>query len=226
VRIMAARPFWSRSLFIGAQPTVPMANNWIDADRPSRRGPIRLFAVNRLSRHAAASFERSGVLLVVWKGGGRRYPGRACSLVQSEQVSAGWSSRKSRALIAILWRAGLRISEALALTESDLDPKGGSVLIRAGKGGKRRMVGIDDWAWEHVNTGPGHASSCRSGRCSAFWTVLHVGERGQRRVREPSCDSSPPRLACADASRRTSSGMHPRSRWPMRESRCRSSSGN
>jgi integrase len=33
-----------------------------------------------------------------------------------------------RALIAVLWRAGLRISEALALTESDLDPRRGSVL--------------------------------------------------------------------------------------------------
>ena len=44
----------------------------------------------------------------------------------------------------------MRISEALALTESDLDPKTGSVLVRAGKGGKRRMVGMDDWAWEHV----------------------------------------------------------------------------
>jgi site-specific recombinase XerD len=39
----------------------------------------------------------------------------------------------------------LRISEALALSESDLDPKTGSVLVRAGKGGKRRMVGMDDW---------------------------------------------------------------------------------
>jgi site-specific recombinase XerD len=38
----------------------------------------------------------------------------------------------------------------MALTESDLDPKSGSVLVRAGKGGKRRMVGMDDWAWEHV----------------------------------------------------------------------------
>jgi site-specific recombinase XerD len=57
---------------------------------------------------------------------------------------------RTRGLIAILWRAGLRISEALALTESDLDPKTGSVLVRSGKGGKRRMVGMDDWAWEHV----------------------------------------------------------------------------
>jgi integrase len=44
----------------------------------------------------------------------------------------------------------LRISEALALTETDLDPKTGSVLVRAGNGGKRRTAGMDDWAWEHV----------------------------------------------------------------------------
>ncbi|MGH2860853.1 MAG: tyrosine-type recombinase/integrase [Solirubrobacteraceae bacterium] len=47
-------------------------------------------------------------------------------------------------------RAGLRISEALDLTETDLDPKSGSVLVRVGKAGKRRVVGMDDWAWEHV----------------------------------------------------------------------------
>jgi hypothetical protein len=38
----------------------------------------------------------------------------------------------------------------VALTESDLDSKTGSVLVRAGKGGKRRMVGMDEWGWEHV----------------------------------------------------------------------------
>jgi Phage integrase family len=68
------------------------------------------------------------------------------------QAGSGAHADGVRALIAILWRAGLRISEALALTESDLDPQSGCVLIRAGKGGKRRMVGMDDWAWEHVNT--------------------------------------------------------------------------
>jgi site-specific recombinase XerD len=52
-------------------------------------------------------------------------------------------------------RAGLRISEALALTESDLDPargaaRRGAVLVRRGKGGKRREVGMDRWGWEHL----------------------------------------------------------------------------
>ena len=55
-----------------------------------------------------------------------------------------------RALIVVLWRAGLRISEALALTESDLDPGRGSVLVRRGKCGKRREVAMDRWAWEQL----------------------------------------------------------------------------
>jgi site-specific recombinase XerD len=39
-----------------------------------------------------------------------------------------------RALIVVLWRAGLRIQEALALTEPDLDERRGSLLVRSGKG--------------------------------------------------------------------------------------------
>ena len=38
-----------------------------------------------------------------------------------------------RAVIAVLWRGGLRISEALALAETDVDPARGSVLIRHGR---------------------------------------------------------------------------------------------
>jgi site-specific recombinase XerD len=48
-----------------------------------------------------------------------------------------------RALVVLLWRAGLRISEALTLQESDLDRSRGAVLVRRGKGGKRREVGMD-----------------------------------------------------------------------------------
>jgi integrase len=44
-----------------------------------------------------------------------------------------------RALIVLLWRAGLRISEALALQESDLDRSRGAVLVRRGKGGLCRI---------------------------------------------------------------------------------------
>jgi integrase len=45
---------------------------------------------------------------------------------------------------------GLRIHEALALSEADLDSRRGSLLVRRGKGGRRREVGMDDWAWEQL----------------------------------------------------------------------------
>ncbi len=55
-----------------------------------------------------------------------------------------------RALIVVLWRAGLRISEALAHVETDLDQTRGAIVVRRGKGGKRREVGMDRWAWEQL----------------------------------------------------------------------------
>jgi site-specific recombinase XerD len=58
--------------------------------------------------------------------------------------------RRLRGLIVILWRAGLRIQEALALAESDLDQRRGAVLVRRGKGGRRREVGMDAWGWEEL----------------------------------------------------------------------------
>jgi site-specific recombinase XerC len=55
-----------------------------------------------------------------------------------------------RTLIAVLWRGGLRISEALALNETDIDERRGSVLIRHGKGDKRREAGMDQFGFEQL----------------------------------------------------------------------------
>ena len=59
----------------------------------------------------------------------------------------GW---RVRAMIVVLWRAGLRNQKALALAEHDLDHRRGSILIRKGKGGRRREVGMDEWGWEQL----------------------------------------------------------------------------
>jgi site-specific recombinase XerD len=59
--------------------------------------------------------------------------------------------RRLRRPIVVLWRVGLRICEALALAEADLDRRRGSLLVRRGKGGRRREVGMDDWAWEQLD---------------------------------------------------------------------------
>ena len=62
--------------------------------------------------------------------------------------------RRLRGLIVVLWRAGLRIHEALALAEADLDRRRGSLLVRRGKGGRRREVGMDDWGFEQLEPWP------------------------------------------------------------------------
>jgi hypothetical protein len=66
---------------------------------------------------------------------------------QTSDDRHGW---RVRAMIVVLWRAGLRIQEALALAEHDLNHRRGSILIRNGKGGRRREVGMDEWAWEQL----------------------------------------------------------------------------
>jgi site-specific recombinase XerC len=55
----------------------------------------------------------------------------------------GLHGDRARGLIVVLWRAGLRLQEALDLTELDLDARRGSVLVRRGKGGRRREVGTE-----------------------------------------------------------------------------------
>ncbi len=52
---------------------------------------------------------------------------------------------RNRALIVVLWRAGLRISEALDLEPRDLED--GILRVRDGKGHKARVVAIDPEGW-------------------------------------------------------------------------------
>ena len=85
---------------------------------------------------------------------GRQYPAdppRVEEIVAvMREAGDGAFGRRLRGLVVVLWRAGLRISEALALTEGDLEIARGSVVVRRGKGGRRREVGMDNWAWEQL----------------------------------------------------------------------------
>jgi site-specific recombinase XerD len=65
-------------------------------------------------------------------------------------------------LIVVLWRSGLRINEALSLTETDLDERRGSILVRHGKNDRRRQVGMDAWGWSAL--GPWLAERDAAGR--------------------------------------------------------------
>lgn len=53
------------------------------------------------------------------------------------------SGKRDRALICLMWRGQLRVSEALRLKPGDVDLQTGSVRVLFGKAGTNRMVGID-----------------------------------------------------------------------------------
>jgi site-specific recombinase XerD len=86
---------------------------------------------------------------------GRKFPGEPLTegevraLLKGCSVSAPTGIR-NRALIMIMYRAGLRISEALDLKPSDVDPQRGTVRVLHGKGDKARTVSLDDGAMSDV----------------------------------------------------------------------------
>src|ERR687886_1630451 len=86
---------------------------------------------------------------------GPRYPAGPPTVEEIVAVMRAAGDRRHgcrmRGLIVVLWRAGLRIHEALAPNESDLDRPRGAVPVRRGKGGRRREVGMDECAWEQLH---------------------------------------------------------------------------
>ena len=104
-----------------------------------------------------------------------------------------------RGLVVILWRAGLRIDEALSLAETDLEPRRGSVLVRCGRAESVvRLV----WMTGRGNTSSHSstfASACRSARSSVSLKAPPVAVRGHKLVLAPNCDASPCKRVCADA---------------------------
>jgi integrase len=110
----------------------------------------------------AAGRRRSPATLPGFRAGrplrnkGQRYPADPPNVEEIVAVMRsagdGLQGRRLRGLVVVLWRAGLRIDEALALGEADLDRRRGSLLVRRGKGGRRREVGMDDWGWEELQS--------------------------------------------------------------------------
>ena len=82
---------------------------------------------------------------------------------------------RNRALLTVLYRAGLRISEALDLFPKDIDLGSGTVRVLHGKGDKMRTVALDPEAqavlelWLQKRTALGH-----NARQAVFCTLKGV----------------------------------------------------
>src|SRR5262249_16507995 len=86
----------------------------------------------------------------------RRLPAEPLVLADVEALRGACSRRaptgiRNRALLAVLFRSGLRISEALALLPTDIDPGGGMLRVLHGKGNKARTAPLPTDAAEAVD---------------------------------------------------------------------------
>jgi site-specific recombinase XerD len=134
----------------------------------------------------AAGRRRSPVTLPGYHRGrpprnkGLRYPADPPSVEEIVAVlraaGRGIDGLRLRGLVVVHWRSGLRISEALALAESDLDRDRGAVLVRRGKGGRRREVGMDRWAWDQLTPWLEARAALPVG---ALFCVVHGPSRGR-----------------------------------------------
>ncbi len=158
---------------------------------------------------------------------GRPYPADPPTIEEIIRVMRCAGERaeglRMRALIVVLWRAGLRISEALALAESDLDPRRGSILVRCGKGGKRRQVGMDAWAWEQLAPWLQLRTTMPVGSLLCVIYGRRADGRGPRPLRARNCDAPRHAQACGDALPPTNCGTHTPLRWHANKSRWSSS---
>jgi integrase len=104
-----------------------------------------------LSAFDSAGWRRSPATMPGYHAGrpprnkGMRYPAGPPTVEEivavMRQAAADRHGWRLRAMMVVLWRAGLRVHEALALAEHDLDPRRESVLFgTAREGGDARSA--------------------------------------------------------------------------------------
>ncbi|MBA7473104.1 Tyrosine recombinase XerC [subsurface metagenome] len=119
---------------------------------------------------------------------GKKYP---IELLRSDEVVSLIDANRrcstgvrNRSLIAVLWRSGLRLGEALALRARDIDLSTGKINVRSGKGGRQRICGTDTMTislieqWLAVRKELGINSRCQ------LFSTLKGGQIRQEYVRQ------------------------------------------
>lgn len=114
---------------------------------------------------------------------GRKFPAQVLAPAEVRRLLAACSRRghagvRNRALIVVMWRCGLRVSEALALAPADVDLQAGTVTVRHGKGDRRRVVGIDPTAGAVLEAWFVRRSSLGVSRSAPVFCTISKGNIG------------------------------------------------
>lgn len=116
---------------------------------------------------------------------GQKYPAEVLTRGEVEQLLGACSRRyptgiRNRALIVVMWRAGLRIAEALALRVKDVDLEAGTIAILHGKGDRRRIVGLDPQAGAVVDVWIRRRRELGIGAASPLFCTISGPTKGRR----------------------------------------------
>lgn len=191
---MTAIRFGSELTFIGPMglvkvtrlPLIRLGNDWLDDTVPPRSV---LMGHNGRPRHAVTlPGHGKGIRPANWQ---KTYPPepltseemlRLLSMIVTSTPTGKPDAIGLRnvALLTLLWRTGLRVSEALDLLPHHVEHQARRVTVLRGKGSKRRTVGIDAGALTAL--GPWLIERGRlgiPGTAPLFCTVQHPG-RGNR----------------------------------------------
>ena len=108
---------------------------------------------------------------------GKKLPAEPLTEAEARSLINACSPRaatgiRNRALLAVLYRSGLRISEALSLYPKDLDVSRSTLRILHGKGDQSRVVALDAGAWALVQVWVERRKSLGiNGRSPVFCTL-------------------------------------------------------
>jgi site-specific recombinase XerD len=143
---------------------------------------LKLAALTGLVEHANGHIEVSGVQRVdrPIEALTARDLGRLVRAVEQHKWGPDWLWRRNVALISVMGRAGLRLSEALSLDRDDLEinERSGWATVRQGKGLKERRVPLSVQARKDLTDYLDH-------RPEMDTSAVFVSRRGNRLSKRP-----------------------------------------
>lgn len=109
---------------------------------------------------------------------------KAATYNDTDQHNRGATGVRNAALLAVLYRSGVRISEALALRVVDVNHAQVELRIRRGKGNRCRVVPVDVGALVYVDRWLKVRAELGAKRIDPLFCTLRCGPMGTQYVRE------------------------------------------